>query len=318
MVGPSGSGKSTIAKLLLRCYDPNKGRISVNEKDLKTINLRSYRHRIGYIGQEPCLLHDTIRNNLLLSNPEASEDELYQALKSARALDFVKKLDEGIDTNVGSVGGKLSGGQKQRIAIARALLRKPDLLIFDEATSALDMKNEREVEKAIQAINEEQSITRVVIAHRISAISNADKIIVLKDGQVEDEGHHEGLINNNEFYSETYKLQSKSHEGKDGVDSHSIESNQVSVSIHHDEVNLEFKEEENNEIEEDVDDKIYPFCTILKRLYSLYNPTYMFWIAIPAVMIVGMGLPMKGIPQSILTISYSKGINSEIQDDMLL
>ena len=143
IVGTSGSGKSTIAKLIERFYDPTSGLVTVDGTDLKGINLRQYRNKIGYVGQEPCLFNETIKDNLLNSNPEATDEEIIESLKKANAWTFVKKLPEGINTNVGSVGGKLSGGEKQRIAIARALIRNPDLIIFDEATSALDNKSEK-------------------------------------------------------------------------------------------------------------------------------------------------------------------------------
>ena len=195
--------------MILRCYDPQNGEISINRKNLGVLDLRNYRRKIGYIGQEPCLLQDSIRNNLLLAHPDATEEEMLEALKSARALDFVQNLENGLDTCVGNIGGKLSGGQKQRIAIARALIKKPDLLIFDEATSALDLQNEAEVEEAITTINEESTITRIVIAHRISAILNADKIFVMKEGEIEAEGTNEELLTENKFYYEAFHSQSE-------------------------------------------------------------------------------------------------------------
>ena len=176
LVGPSGCGKSSIIKLIERFYDPTEGQVHVNSKDLKTIQLQQYRRKIGYVGQEPCLLNETIRENLLNGNPDATENELIEALKHAQAYDFVQKLPKGINTEVGGVGSKLSGGQKQRIAIARALLKKPDLLILDEATSALDSENERAVQAAIDSIGKTHSITTIVIAHRLTTIQNADFI----------------------------------------------------------------------------------------------------------------------------------------------
>ena len=176
LVGPSGWGKSTIIRLLERFYDPSEGRVLVNSKDLKTLNLQQYRRKIGYVGQEPCLLNESIKDNLLNSNPDASDEALIEALKLAQAYDFVMKLPQGIDTDVGGVGSKLSGGEKQRIAIARALLKKPDLLILDEATSALDSENEKAVQAAIDNIGRTHSITTVVIAHRLTTIKNSDFI----------------------------------------------------------------------------------------------------------------------------------------------
>ena len=193
LVGPSGCGKSSIIKLIERFYDPTEGQVLVNSKDLKTIQLQQYRRKIGYVGQEPCLLNETIRENLLNGNPDATDNELIEALKHAQAYDFVQKLPKGINTEVGGVGSKLSGGQKQRIAIARAILKKPDLLILDEATSALDSENERAVQAAIDSIGKTHSITTIVIAHRLTTIQNADFIYVLNNGKVVEMGNHTNL-----------------------------------------------------------------------------------------------------------------------------
>ena len=176
LVGPSGWGKSTIVRLLERFYDPTQGKVFVGDKDLKSINLQHYRRKIGYVGQEPCLLNESIKNNLLNANPYATDEELIDCLKLAQAYDFVLKLPNGINTDVGGVGNKLSGGQKQRIAIARALIKKPDLLVLDEATSALDSENERAVQSAIDNIKKTHVITTVVVAHRLTTIQNADLI----------------------------------------------------------------------------------------------------------------------------------------------
>lgn len=194
LVGSSGSGKSTLIKLLERLYDPSLGTISVNGFDLKILNQRQYRHCIGYVGQEPVLLNESIKENLLNAKPDATDDEIYQALKSSMAYEFVSDLPDGIDTNVGAIGSKLSGGQKQRIAIARALIKKPSLLILDEATSALDTKSEQEVQEAIENINKEMKITTVVIAHRLSTIANADKIVIMGEGRIQKEVSYEELI----------------------------------------------------------------------------------------------------------------------------
>ena len=169
-VGPSGSGKSTIVKILERFYDPDEGTVTVNNQDLKKLNLRDYRRKIGYVGQEPVLFNESIKDNMLNAKPEATEEEIYHALEQANAMKFINKLTEGIKTNAGSSGGQLSGGEKQRIAVARAFLKRPDLLILDEATSALDRRNESEVQNAIESINKESNITTVVIAHRLSTI----------------------------------------------------------------------------------------------------------------------------------------------------
>jgi len=142
IVGPSGSGKSTTIQLLERFYDPSEGTVLVDGVDLKTIDLRDYRRQIGYVGQEPVLFNTSIKENLLLGKPNATDDEIVVALKAAEAWDFVSKYPNTFNTNVGGGGGRLSGGQKQRIALARAFIKKPRMLIFDEATSALDKRNE--------------------------------------------------------------------------------------------------------------------------------------------------------------------------------
>lgn len=201
LIGESGSGKSTIVKLLERFYDPQSGSVIVNGHDLRDLNLRQYRLKIGYVGQEPCLLNETIRLNLLNSNPAATDDDMWKALKMANADGFVSKLPDKIDTQVGELGNKLSGGQKQRLAIARALVRNPDVLIFDEATSALDHANERKVQMAIDNIDSSQ-ITRIVIAHRLTTVKAADHIIVMSNGQVVEEGTYQDLLNLNGILSE--------------------------------------------------------------------------------------------------------------------
>ncbi|CAI2367048.1 unnamed protein product [Moneuplotes crassus] len=193
-VGPSGSGKSTIVKLLERFYDPDSGMVTVNGQDLKQLNLRQFRHKVGYVGQEPVLFNESIKDNMLNAKPDATEDEIIHALKQANAMSFISKLSEGIKTNAGASGGQLSGGEKQRIALARAFLKQPDLLILDEATSALDRKNETEVQKAIENINREKRITTVVIAHRLSTIRNADKIVVIDKGHIKEVGTHSSLL----------------------------------------------------------------------------------------------------------------------------
>lgn len=168
--------------------------------------MRSYRSRIGYVGQEPCLFNETIRENLLNSNPDASEEDIKKALKIAAADEFVSKLPQGLNSDVGAIGSKLSGGQKQRLAIARALIRNPDLLLFDEATSALDQKSENKVQEALGAVGKLR-VTQVVVAHRLSTIKDADKIIVFQNGRIAEEGTHEELLTLDMVYASLYKAQ---------------------------------------------------------------------------------------------------------------
>ena len=173
IVGHSGSGKSTIVQLIERFYDPQEGVILIDGKDLKNINLRDFRSKVGYVGQEPVLFNQTIRENLLYGDPKATEEDMLEALKKANASKIIDKLPLGIDTIVGSGGGQLSGGEKQRIALARAFIKNPSILILDEATSALDRQNEKEVQVAIDNLRTKGSdITTIIIAHRLSTIKN--------------------------------------------------------------------------------------------------------------------------------------------------
>ena len=195
IVGPSGSGKSTTIQLVERFYDPTKGQVLIDGKDLKTINLRNYRQQIGYVGQEPVLFNTTIKTNILMGKPDATDAEIEDALRKTNSWDFISKYPEGINANVGAGGGQLSGGQKQRIALARAFIKKPRVLIFDEATSALDKVNEAEVQKAIDGMRKELgSVTTLVIAHRLSTIQASDRIIVMKKGRIVEDGNHQSLL----------------------------------------------------------------------------------------------------------------------------
>ncbi len=179
IVGPSGTGKSTFADLILGLYAPDHGSVSVGGHVLSTYNLRSVRQRIGYVSQAPEIFNTSIRENIRIGNPSASEDEVVAAARDAHAFDFVAELPDGFDTVVGDRGVKLSGGQRQRIAIARVILRAPDLYIFDEATSALDTESERLIQDSIQRLAHNATI--VIIAHRLSTVQSADVIYELDD-----------------------------------------------------------------------------------------------------------------------------------------
>ena len=195
IVGPSGSGKSTIVQLLMRFYDPIQGTVLIDGERLDSLKLRSFRKQIGYVSQEPILFNCSIKENILLGCPEATDQEIIEALKMANAWDFVDKYPQKLETNVGAGGGQLSGGQKQRIALARAIIKKPKILIFDVATSALDKKNEAEVQKAINEMKKKiGDITTITIAHRLSTIKEADRILVLKKGLIVEDGDHDYLL----------------------------------------------------------------------------------------------------------------------------
>jgi ATP-binding cassette subfamily C protein len=180
--GPSGAGKSTLADLLLGLLKPGQGKILVDDMEITGDRLLGWRHSIGYVPQETFFFHDTIRANMLWANPAAREADLWEALDTAAAVDFVKQLSNGLDTVIGDRGILLSGGERQRIALARALLRKPQLLLLDEATSALDSQNEQRIQQAIRSL--QGKLTVVIIAHRPSTLRWADHIIALDNGKV--------------------------------------------------------------------------------------------------------------------------------------
>lgn len=207
LVGPSGCGKSTISNLLLRFYDVCDGSIKVDGKDIRTFTQDSYRANIGVVLQEPFLFSGTIRDNLAYARPNASMEEIRKAAELANVAEFVEKLDKKYDTVIGENGASLSGGQKQRIAIARAVLKNPGILLLDEATSALDTVSEKLVQQSLDTLMEGR--TTIIIAHRLSTIRNADKIVVLKSGQIEQLGTHDELMAQDGTYRELYTTQQK-------------------------------------------------------------------------------------------------------------
>lgn len=205
VVGPSGSGKTTLANLLPRFYDIHQGELLIDDINIRQVSFASLRQQMAIVTQQTILFNDTIRNNIAYGHSNCPEDKIIEAARSAYALDFILELPNGFDTVIGEAGARLSGGQQQRISIARALLKDAPILILDEATSALDTESEREVQKALE--NLMQNRTTIVIAHRLSTIKNADRIIVLKDGQLVEEGTHEELLFRKGEYSTLYNLQ---------------------------------------------------------------------------------------------------------------
>jgi subfamily B ATP-binding cassette protein MsbA len=206
LVGQSGSGKSTIANLLTRFYDIQDGSIEVDGVEVKDWDMHALRGLIGLVTQDSILFNESIKNNLLIGKPNATDEEIIEALKIANAYEFVALLPKGIDTNIGDAGGKLSGGQKQRLSIARAVLKNPPIMILDEATSALDTESEKFVQVALE--NMMQNRTSIVIAHRLSTIQKADKIVVMQKGKIVEQGTHDELLALDGMYSKLVLMQS--------------------------------------------------------------------------------------------------------------
>jgi len=206
MVGHSGAGKSTITQLLLRFSDVTNGFIKIDGQDIRTVTQTSLREHIAYVPQEPMLFHRSLRENVAYGKPNATNAEVRQAAKQANALEFIEKLPHGFDTLVGERGIKLSGGQRQRIAIARAILKDAPILILDEATSALDSESEKLIQDALQKLMKGR--TSIVIAHRLSTIAKLDRIIVLDNGKIVEDGTHADLLKRNGTYAKLWKHQS--------------------------------------------------------------------------------------------------------------
>jgi len=206
LVGQSGSGKSTIANLVTRFYDVSEGSISIDGTDIRDLTKHSLRSLMGLVTQDSILFNDSVKNNILLGEQNATDEEVIEALKIANAWEFVKDLTNGIDTNIGDSGNKLSGGQKQRLSIARAVLKNPPIMILDEATSALDTESERLVQVALE--NMMKNRTSIVIAHRLSTIQNADNIIVMQKGEIVEQGNHSELLQKNVVYKKLVDMQS--------------------------------------------------------------------------------------------------------------
>ena len=205
LVGPSGAGKSTLVDLIPRFYDTLSGSIKIDGKDIKELELKSLRSLMGIVTQETFLFDDTVKANISYGVENISDDEIKDAAKAANAHEFIQKLPDGYNTIIGERGVSLSGGQKQRIAIARAIVKNPPILILDEATSSLDSESEKHVQSAIENLMSERTV--FVIAHRLSTVHNANKILVLENGQIVQEGKHDDLINVDGLYKQLHKMQ---------------------------------------------------------------------------------------------------------------
>lgn len=207
-VGPSGAGKTTLVKLLVGLYKPTGGQILINGIDSQTLDLDNIRRRIGYVSQDTQLFAGTIRENLLFVNPHATDAECLSALSDASALNVIERGGKGLDTVIGEGGIKISGGERQRLAIARALLRNPEIIIFDEATSSLDSITERSITDTIRKISEvRHGLITIMIAHRLSTIAHADKIYVLEKGSIIEEGSHGELLKSSSLYAALWREQ---------------------------------------------------------------------------------------------------------------
>ena len=206
LVGQSGSGKTTVANLLNRFYDVQEGSIQIDGMDIKGTTTESLRKLIGVVTQDSILFNDSVQNNLLIGNPNATNEEIIEAAKIANAHGFIETLPEGYHTNIGDQGNKLSGGQKQRLSIARAVLKNPPIMVLDEATSALDTESEKLVQEALENLMSNR--TSLVIAHRLSTIQKADQIVVMQKGEIIEMGTHAELISNNSNYKKLVEMQS--------------------------------------------------------------------------------------------------------------
>lgn len=204
-VGMSGGGKSTLINLIPRFYDTTKGSITIDQHPIKDFLTGSLRSQIGLVQQDNILFSDTIRENILLGKPDATDEEIVQAAKMANAYDFIQELPHGFETEVGENGVKLSGGQKQRISIARIFLNNPPIIILDEATSALDLESEAIIQDALNVLSEDR--TTLIVAHRLSTITHADKIVVMENGQIVETGTHQELLDRNGQYAHLFNIQ---------------------------------------------------------------------------------------------------------------
>jgi len=216
-VGASGGGKSTLVNLVPRFYDVTEGNILINQCDVQSYTLESLRKHIALVSQDVVLFNDTVRNNIAYgAQANCSEGEIKRAAEQANALEFIEKLPQGFDTNLGDNGTRLSGGQRQRIAIARAILKDAPLLILDEATSALDTESEKHIQQALEKLM--QNRTTLVIAHRLSTIENVDKVVVLDQGEVAQIGTHEDLISQSGIYAQLQENQISSAQRVENTD----------------------------------------------------------------------------------------------------
>ncbi|MDQ2781904.1 MAG: ATP-binding cassette domain-containing protein, partial [Actinomycetota bacterium] len=212
LVGPSGAGKTTITSLMARLYDPTSGTVRVGGVDLRDVSMSSLHDSVGVVTQDAHMFHDTIRANLSYADPDASEQQMRDALAAAQVLRLVDSLPEGLDTVVGDRGHRLSGGEKQRLAIARLLLKGPRVIILDEATAHLDSESEVAVQRALDVALSGR--TSLVIAHRLSTVRGADQILVVDEGRIVERGRHSELLARGGLYADLYETQFAAEEAE--------------------------------------------------------------------------------------------------------
>jgi ATP-binding cassette subfamily B protein len=207
LVGPSGGGKSTVFNLILRFYEPNTGTMKIDGQNIMDVSRRSLRGQVAYVGQDVFLFHGSVRENIAIGKPGASEEEIFAAAKAAHAHEFVSAFPAGYDTPVGERGAQLSGGERQRIAIARALIKNAQIILLDEATASLDSESEQLVQDAMTRLCEGR--TTIAIAHRLHTITHADRILVVESGAIVESGRHDELLRKGGRYAAFYRLQIK-------------------------------------------------------------------------------------------------------------
>jgi ATP-binding cassette subfamily B protein len=203
LVGPSGSGKSTIARLIASLWDVTGGSISIGGSDIRNIPQEAYADKVAFVSQDNYLFNMTVRENIRLGRPSATDQEVEEAAKMSGCHDFILSLEKGYDTLVGSSGGHLSGGERQRISIARAMLKAAPVVILDEATAYTDPENEAVIQRSVSKLTEGKTL--IVIAHRLSTIVDADRIFVVKDGRIHEQGIHEELLAHHDLYEKMWK-----------------------------------------------------------------------------------------------------------------
>jgi ATP-binding cassette subfamily B protein len=215
LVGPSGSGKSTVARLIASLWDVSRGSISYGGVDIKDIPLEDYNDKIAYVSQDNYLFDLTVRENIRLGSQSATDKDVEEAARKCGCHEFITSLENGYDTIVGSSGRHLSGGERQRIAIARAMLKNADIIIFDEATAYTDPENEAVIQKSVAKLVDGKTL--IVIAHRLSTVKNADRLYVINDGNIEEQGTHEELLANQGIYSKMWTAHISAKDGEDNV-----------------------------------------------------------------------------------------------------